>query len=96
MQSKDYEEYQTPSESDDLDVAEFDARVTTDGTLADAFHVFTGGFSNPAHTAPNTRFAPIQVPEIEVYTDDSAIDNTGNVKAAAESSVGSMTKGTKP
>ncbi|KAJ7343849.1 hypothetical protein DFH08DRAFT_1081256 [Mycena albidolilacea] len=76
------------SESDDLDVAEFDARGTTDGTLADAFHVFTGGYSNPAHTALNTRFTPNQASEIEVYTDNSAIDNnTGNVKAGTESSI---------
>jgi ribonuclease HI len=84
VQPEDYEEYQTPSEGDDPNVAEFDARITTDGTLADTFRIFTRGYMNNTHTAPDTRFAPNQGLEVEVYTDGSAIDNnTGNVKAGA-------------
>ncbi|KAJ7260282.1 hypothetical protein C8J57DRAFT_954031, partial [Mycena rebaudengoi] len=41
MQPEDYEEYQTPGHQDDPDVAEFDSRITTNGTLADAFRIFT-------------------------------------------------------
>jgi ribonuclease HI len=38
---KDYEEYQAPEESPDPDTAIFDSRITTDGTLADTFRIFT-------------------------------------------------------
>ncbi|KAJ7871957.1 hypothetical protein B0H14DRAFT_3439168 [Mycena olivaceomarginata] len=37
MQPEDYEEYQTPTASEESDTAEFDSSVTTDGTLADTF-----------------------------------------------------------
>ncbi|KAJ7936664.1 ribonuclease H-like domain-containing protein, partial [Mycena leptocephala] len=62
----------------------FDSGVTTNGTLADAFRIFTQGYENSAHTAPDTRFVPNQAPEVTVYTDGSAIDNnTDNVKTGA-------------
>ncbi|KAJ6544197.1 hypothetical protein B0H19DRAFT_853797, partial [Mycena capillaripes] len=41
MQPKDFEEYQTPTAEADSETAEFDSRVTTDGTLADIFRIFT-------------------------------------------------------
>jgi hypothetical protein len=50
MQPEDYEEYQTPAQREDPDTAEFDSRITTDGTLADDFRIFTQGYANSADT----------------------------------------------
>jgi ribonuclease HI len=84
MHPEDYEEYQTPVEKEDKNAVEFDSRITTDGTLADAFRIFTQGYENSADTSPDTRFARNQGPEVVVYTDGSALDNnTDSVKAGA-------------
>jgi hypothetical protein len=76
--------YQAPEEGVEDDTAQFDARVTTDGTLADTF--FTNDHSNPAHTAPSrfTMFTGAPGPETVVYTDGFSLDNnTDEVKAGA-------------
>ncbi|KAJ7601723.1 hypothetical protein DFH06DRAFT_902622, partial [Mycena polygramma] len=45
MQPEDWEEHQKPAEQDGGDpaVVEFDSRITTNGTLGDAFRIFTDG-----------------------------------------------------
>ncbi|KAJ6527531.1 hypothetical protein B0H19DRAFT_969904, partial [Mycena capillaripes] len=84
MQPEDYEEYQKPAAPGESDTAEFDSRITTDGTLADAFRIFTQGYANQTQAAPDTQFAINQALEVTVYTDGSAVDNeTDNVKAGA-------------
>ncbi|KAK7029102.1 hypothetical protein R3P38DRAFT_2407535, partial [Favolaschia claudopus] len=75
---------QEPTAHEDENTADFDTRVTTKGTLADVFRIFTNDESNGAHTAPTTKFANEQQPMITVFTDGSAIDNdTEDVKAGA-------------
>ncbi|KAJ6539316.1 hypothetical protein B0H19DRAFT_961618, partial [Mycena capillaripes] len=84
MQPEDYEEYQKPADHDENGTAAFDPWVTTDGTLADVFRIFTDGYANGTHRAPDTSFSFNQAPKVTVYTDGSAIDNeTDNVKAGA-------------
>jgi hypothetical protein len=84
LQPEDYKEYQAPEEPTNPDTAMFNSRVTTEGTLADAFRIFTEGYGNNAHTAPDTRFASVQALEVTVYTDGSALNNhTDDVRAGA-------------
>jgi hypothetical protein len=93
MQPEDYEEYQAPGareEDPPLEEGEeapvqFDSRVTTKGTLADVFRIFTEGNETQSHTAPLVMFTYVNHgPRTDVYTDGSAIDNdTDNVKAGA-------------
>jgi ribonuclease HI len=84
MQPEDYEDYQKPAGQDESGAADFDSRITTNGTLGDAFRIFTDGYANLAPTAPDTSFSLNPAPELTVYTDGSAIDNeTDNVKAGA-------------
>ncbi|KAJ6541344.1 hypothetical protein B0H19DRAFT_958570, partial [Mycena capillaripes] len=75
MQPEDFEEYQTPTAEADSETAEFDSRVTTDGTLADIFRIFTENNSTGSNRAPDTRFVDNQGAEVEVYTDGSALNN---------------------
>ncbi|KAJ7248903.1 hypothetical protein B0H12DRAFT_1301687 [Mycena haematopus] len=84
MQPEDYEEYQAPREKTNPDAADFDARITTRGTLADTFRIFTEGNQNLSYEAPDVSFAINQGPEVVAYTDGSAIDNaTDKVRAGA-------------
>jgi ribonuclease HI len=84
MQPEDYEVYQKPAEQDESGAMDFDSRITTDGTLGDAFRIFTDGYANLTRTPPDTSFSPTPAPEVTAYTDGSAIDNeTDNVKAGA-------------
>jgi ribonuclease HI len=84
MQPEDYEGYQKPAERDESGAADFDSRITTNGTLGDALRIFTDGYVNLAHTAPDTSFSLNPAPEVTVYTNGSAIDNeTDNLKAGA-------------
>jgi hypothetical protein len=46
MQPEDYEEYKKP---DDPETSRIDPRVTTGGTLADAFRIFTDGYAKSRH-----------------------------------------------
>jgi ribonuclease HI len=64
---------------------QFHSRVTTKGTLADAFRIFTEGNETRSHTAPLVMFTYVNHgPRAEVYTDGSVIDNdTDDVKAGA-------------
>jgi hypothetical protein len=97
IQPEDYEEDQAPNNLEDPDTMIFDPRVTTVRTLADAFRIFTEGYENAADTAPNTKFAAIQAPRIEVYTDGSALhNNTDNVKAGAGNTSPRGTRALKP
>ncbi|KAJ7668710.1 hypothetical protein DFH06DRAFT_982288, partial [Mycena polygramma] len=43
MQPEDFEEYQKPMQETDSGGSEFDSRITTQGTLADVFRIFTDG-----------------------------------------------------
>ncbi|KAJ6561751.1 hypothetical protein B0H19DRAFT_942962, partial [Mycena capillaripes] len=75
MQPEDFEEYQTPAAEADSEAMEFDSRVTTNGTLADVFRVFTEGNATGSYKAPDTKFTDNQCAEVKVYTDGSAINN---------------------
>jgi hypothetical protein len=69
---------------DDPETSRIDPRVTTGGTLADAFRIFTDGYANDTTEAPDINFSNDPAPEIAVYTDGSALDNeTDNVRAGA-------------
>ncbi|KAJ7075053.1 hypothetical protein C8R43DRAFT_910770, partial [Mycena crocata] len=54
---------------------EFDPRITTHGTLADTFRIFTQDLENPSDTAPDTRHVEDPPEGITVYTDGSALNN---------------------
>ncbi|KAJ7271394.1 hypothetical protein B0H12DRAFT_1003102, partial [Mycena haematopus] len=85
-QPEDYEEEQEPLGDPDSESAQFDPRITTHGTIADTFRIFTKGHvRNLRAKAPNTRHDPEPGAEtISVYTDGSAIHNgKDNAQAGA-------------
>jgi ribonuclease HI len=85
-QPEDYEDEQAPREGSDEETIDFDARVTTHGTIADTFRIFTNTAPKNLHNvAPNTRHSPNPNEDlIEIYTDGSAQNNgSENARAGA-------------
>jgi hypothetical protein len=83
-QPEDYED--GPVEGADEETVEFDARVTTHGTIADTFRIFTNTAPKNLHdSSSDTRHAPDpDEGPIKVYTDGSAQNNGGeNARAGA-------------
>ncbi|KAJ3824667.1 hypothetical protein F5880DRAFT_1479747, partial [Lentinula raphanica] len=71
---EDFEPEELPK-TDDKNSEFFDWRISTKGTLADAFRIFTEGAE--VHEIPTTQWDPNpDSPEIEVYTDGSCQNTT--------------------
>ncbi|KAJ6539601.1 hypothetical protein B0H19DRAFT_869037, partial [Mycena capillaripes] len=86
-QPEDYEDNQLPREGQEEETVGFDPRITTHGTIADTFRIFTNESPwNLRTMAPDSRHhADANEEKITVYTDGSAIDNRqDNAKAGAE------------
>ncbi|KAJ7158271.1 ribonuclease H-like protein [Mycena crocata] len=68
----------------DEETTEFDRNITTRGTVADTFRIFTKqSRRNLRHRAPSRR-PGLATPEVTVYTDGSALHNgRGNAQAGA-------------
>ncbi|KAJ3820011.1 hypothetical protein F5880DRAFT_1445093, partial [Lentinula raphanica] len=72
---EDFEPTELPN-AEDENSQFFDWRITTHGTLADAFRVFTEGTSG--HEIPTTEWEPDpDEPETEAYTDGSCTNEPG-------------------
>lgn len=85
-QPEDYETEQAPQEGPNPETVEFDSRITTHGTIADTFRIFTKGSPCNLHgRAPRTKhMMAADVEEITVYTDGSALNNgSENARAGA-------------
>ncbi|KAJ7689919.1 hypothetical protein B0H17DRAFT_890138, partial [Mycena rosella] len=85
-QPEDYEEDPGPRDELEPETEVFDARVTTHGTIADTFRIFTTNATrNLRDVAPDTRPAPDPLGEpIVIFTDGSATNNGGeNARAGA-------------
>jgi ribonuclease HI len=74
-QPEDYEEAPTPHIELESGEKVFDTRITTRGSLGDAFRIFTDGLKG-GDTAPQTRLDPEpDEDDVVVYTDGSATGN---------------------
>jgi ribonuclease HI len=85
-QPEDYENEEDPGEETNEETFVFDAKVTTHGTIADTFRIFTNATPKNLHSiAPDTRHSPDPNEDpIEAYTDGSAMNNGGeNARAGA-------------
>ncbi|CAK5280006.1 unnamed protein product [Mycena citricolor] len=79
-QPEDYEHRMTPQTEkiDGIETIDIDQRITTTGTVADIFRIFTDEETNPSKTAPDrtpTEDPESETIELEVYTDGSATNN---------------------
>jgi hypothetical protein len=74
-QPEDHEEYHAPEAEADQETVDFDPGITTHGTIADTFRIFTRGAYNLHDVAPDTRHADNGAEGIVVYTDGSATNN---------------------
>ncbi|CAK5263304.1 unnamed protein product [Mycena citricolor] len=90
-QPEDYEHRMIPQTeiADGVETTDIDQRITTTGTVADIFRIFTNEERNPSKTAPNRE--PAEDPEsetieLEVYTDGSATNN-GRIGTKAGSGI---------
>ncbi|KAJ7141887.1 hypothetical protein C8R43DRAFT_892320 [Mycena crocata] len=79
-QPEDYEAAQAPRALQDDESIEFDPTITTHGTIADTFRIFTKGcLRNLTGAVPATKHDQDTVNEdMSVYTDGSAINNGKN------------------
>ncbi|KAJ7155938.1 hypothetical protein C8R43DRAFT_1125843 [Mycena crocata] len=85
-QPEDYEEAQAPAALEEDESVEFDSRITTHGTIADTFRIFTkGNPRNLSGASPMNKHDEDTISEgIDVYTDGSAINNgRDNARAGA-------------
>ncbi|KAJ7244523.1 hypothetical protein C8J57DRAFT_1083029 [Mycena rebaudengoi] len=86
-QPEDDEDEIAPQANNDPDTVEFDPRITTHGTTADTFRIFTMGDWNEYSYAPDVchETGPNDT-EITAYTDGSALNN-GTADVAAGTGV---------
>ncbi|KAF5367986.1 hypothetical protein D9758_004429 [Tetrapyrgos nigripes] len=80
------EDYQTEPEVTELDWTTFDNHVTTDGCLADIFHIFTDPKMPPTNNLPDLKSNPDQLRTgtVIIATDRSCENNSeGNARAGA-------------
>ncbi|KAJ7142127.1 hypothetical protein C8R43DRAFT_954469 [Mycena crocata] len=76
-QPEDYEEEQTPREGLGPETVDFDSRITTRGSVADTFRIFTkGSRRNLRGIVPQTKHDPVHdYGTLVAYTDGSAVNN---------------------